>query len=200
MLVFQKRKWMIIFLLLLFLDIGMFGWLVLHDKIKLLNPNVFSLQCSPSLPNLKSCSTKTVQKMLDLIEINKGDIVVPTGETASSYQLEKAQKIIISFDCTLKGKTEHFTYTKEKKLLSASQTHFANGHLDIRIGVNCSEVVRFGKNKSRFIESTLLESLYPFSEEKWKLYQYRRNPVLANDISNVTHQLDSLNFTLFSDE
>ena len=199
MFVFQERKWMIIFLLLLFLDIGMFGWLALHDKIKLSIPSVFSVKCTSSLPNLKSCSVKTVQKMLNLIEINKGDIVISTGEIASSYQLEKAQKITISFDCTLKGKTEHLTYTKEKKLLSASQTNFANGHLDIRIGVDCVEVVSFGK-KGRFLQMTLFESLYPFSEEKWKLYQHRRNPVLANDISNVTNQLEHLNFTLLSDE
>ena len=185
---------------LLFLDIGMFGWLALHDKIKLLNPNVFSVQCSSTLPNIKNCSVKTVQKMLDLIEIDQGNIVKSTGETASSYQLEKAQKIIISFDCTLKGKTEHFTYTKEKKLLSASQTNFANGRLDIRIGVDCSEVVSFGKIKDRFLQIALFESLYPFSEEKWKLYQHRRNPALANDISNVTNQLERLNFTLLSDE
>ncbi len=199
MFVFQERKWMIIFLLLLFLDIGMFGWLALHDKIKLSIPSVFSVKCTSSLPNLKSCSVKTVQKMLNLIEINKGDIVISTGEIASSYQLEKAQKITISFDCTLKGKTEHFTYTKEKRLLSASQTHFANGRLDVRIGIDCNKVVSFG-NKDRFLQMTLFESLYPFSEKKWKLYQRRRNSALANDISTVTNQLERLNFTLLSDE
>lgn len=197
---FQRRNWIIVFLLLVFLDLSMLGWLLLHDKLTSLSASSFTAQCSSALPGRDTCSSNTVQKILDLIGINQGNIVIPTGETSTGYSQHKVRKIQVTFDCVLKGKKEYLTYTKEQKLLSASTTGFTNGNLDIKIGFDCDEISRFGSNRDRFVHMTLLESLYPFAEGKWKAYQHRRNPALAADISNTVDQLDRLHLSLFSDQ